>query len=182
MHASLLPQYRGATPIETQILHDDLHRGVTIMSMDEELDHGPIVMQKEIQDPGFKYQESRVGASELRDTLAHEGGRLLAQAIPKWVTGEIQAMPQDHAGATFTKKIRKADGELDLSADPYQNFLKIQAFEASIGTYFFVKRNGTHVRVGIREAQYRDGKLVITRVVPEGKKEMSYEEFLRGLK
>lgn len=209
VHPSLLPKYRGATPIESQILNDEKEVGVTIMLMDAEMDHGPIVAQKKI--PMQKVQN----ANNLQTVLANEGGALLAHVMPKWIAGKIEAMPQEHSKATYTKKFTKKDGEINLGDDPYQNFLKIQAFEDSIGTYFFVSDSpfvkgstrlvggegfkssvledsttsfsqvGTkekRTRVIIRGAEYRDGKLHILRVVPEGKKEMSYEEFLRGLK
>ena len=68
-----------------------------------------------------------------------------------------------------------------LEDDGYKNFLKIKAL-AAWGTHFFIEKGGNKIRVGIKSAEFRDGKLNITRLVPEGKKEMSYEDFLRGMK
>ncbi len=213
VHPSLLPKYRGATPIESQVVNDEKEIGVSIMLMDEELDHGPLVAQKKIHDLGFTIQEYPK-ASALRKVLAEEGGKLLAEILPKWMNGEIEAKSQDDSKATFTKKLVKADGEIDLAGDARQNFLKIQAFDGSIGTYFFMSadspfskgstREGEgfkssvledsdtsfrkggmqnkQIRVNIKSAELKDGKLILTRVVPEGKKEMSYEEFLRGMR
>ena len=120
------------------------------------------------------------------NTLA---GEMLAEVMPKWVEGKIEAKPQDHSKATYTKKFKKADGEINLADDGYKNYLKIQAFESSIGTFFFTSppfqggdKRGGRIRVIIKSAEFRDGNLILTRVVPEGKKEMSYEEFQRGMK
>ncbi len=185
VHPSLLPKYRGATPIEGQILNDEKDIGVTVMLMDAELDHGPILAQKKLAEVKSRF------ANHLQSVLAVEGGKLLAEVMPKWVEGKIQAVPQDHDKATYTKKFAKADGEVDLNGDPYKNFLKIQALEGSIGTYFYYtepKRNAANaeqtrkIRVLIKEARFENGTLHILRVLPEGKKEMSYAEFLRGLR
>ena len=188
VHPPLLPKYRGATPIEHQVLNDEREVGVSIMLVDDKLDHGPIIAQKQIQDSGSKIQEPPK-ASKLRETMARVGGEMLAEVMPKWIEGEISAKPQDHLRATYTKKLAKTDGEISLSDDPYRNFLKIQAFEGSIGTYFFYSPSeatpftkGNNIRVIIKDAKFEDGKLVILRVMPEGKREMSYEEFLRGVR
>ncbi len=69
---------------------------------------------------------------------------------------------------------------IDLFGDPYTNFRKIQAYSDWPKTYFFAERNGKNIRVIIREAEYKDGVLTILKVVPEGKKEMSYSDFLRS--
>ncbi len=176
VHPSLLPKYRGATPIESQILNDEKEVGITIMLMDEQMDHGSIVAQKKLT------LGKTINAIELQRELAEMGGKMLADNIPKWVEGKIEAKPQEHPKATYTKKFNKSDGEIILSNDPYKNFLKIQAFAGSVGTYFFVEKMNKKTRVGIKSVEFADGKLTITRVVPEGKKEMSYEEFLRGLR
>ncbi|MDP3661280.1 MAG: methionyl-tRNA formyltransferase [bacterium] len=164
VHPSLLPKYRGASPIESQILTDEKEIGVTIMLMDEQMDHGPLLAQRKIE-------------TKSRKKLAEEGGKLLAETLPKWIAGEIQAVPQDESKASYTKKITKKDGLLDLAGDPYQNFLKICAYESSVGTYFLKDTK----RIIIKDAKFENGNLIITRVIPEGKKEMNYEEFLRGL-
>ena len=181
VHPSLLPKYRGATPIESQILNGAKEVGVTVMLMDAKMDHGLIVAQKKI------ISEGMVSATILQKKLGEEGGRLLGGVLPQWVSGKLEARAQDHAEATYTKKLTKANGEINFSDDPYKNFLKIQAFEGSIGTYFYVesKRNGKRertrkTRVNIKAAEFKGGKCIITRVVPEGKKEMNYSDFLLG--
>jgi methionyl-tRNA formyltransferase len=89
--------------------------------------------------------------------------------------------PQDHSKATFTKKIEKENGLLDLSADGYQNYLKFCAYDEWPGTHFFAEKNGKKVRVKIADASFKDGIFTPVRVTPEGKKEMVYEDFLRGV-
>ncbi len=174
VHPSLLPKFRGSSPIESAILSDEAHTGVTIMALDEELDHGPIVAQREriIKDWPPK-------GSDLTKDLAHFGGSLLSDIIPEWLNG-LKGSPQDHNRATFTKKITKEDGLIDLTGDPLHNYKKIRAFDEWPGAYFFIERNGKKTRIRITDASYVNGVLTITRIIPEGKKEMSYEDFLRG--
>jgi methionyl-tRNA formyltransferase len=71
---------------------------------------------------------------------------------------------------------------IDLSGDPLLNYKKIRAYDEWPGAYFFLDRNGKQIRVKITDAEYKNGSLSILRVIPEGKKEMSYEDFLRGAK
>lgn len=183
VHYSLLPKYRGASPIESQILEDDKDTGVSILLLDEEMDHGPIVAQRNLQlTTDNKQQRWPPKASELRNAMNAIAGKLLTDVIPKWTEGEMEAQPQDHTQATYTKKFTKSDGEISLSDNPYKNFLKIQAFDDSIGTYFFTEKDGEKTRVIIKGSEYKNGELTIIRVIPEGKKEMSYAEFLRGVR
>jgi methionyl-tRNA formyltransferase len=177
VHPSLLPQFRGASPIRSAILSDARETGVTIMLLDADLDHGPIVAQKNVSIPKEAWP---MRGSELDALLATEGGKLLSETIPAWVTGTLTAREQDHASATFCEKITKEMGELDLSGDGYANLLKIRAFDGWPGTFFFHEHNGRKIRVKILDAELSaDGSLRITRVVPEGKTEMSYEDFLK---
>ncbi len=175
VHPSLLPKFRGPSPIQSQILADDKECGVTIMQIDEEMDHGPILNQEIVEITDWPPK-----ASVLEETLGKEGGRLLAKTIPIWVSGKISPQEQDHSQATYTKKFEKGDGLIDFSLDSYQNFLKIRAFEGGPGTYFFAEHRGTKIRVKIADAEHENGKLVLTRVIPEGKREMSYADFERN--
>ncbi|MDQ3014753.1 MAG: methionyl-tRNA formyltransferase [bacterium] len=178
VHASLLPKLRGASPIETAILQDEKHTGITIMLIDSEMDHGPIIAQKEVSMDPWPPK-----ARELGYTLVETGGQLLVEVIPQWLNGSIEAKPQDHSCATYTKKIVKEDALIDLSADPYENFRKIQAYAEWPKPYFFTEKNspaaqaGKKIRVIIKDAEYKNDTLVIKRVIPEGKKEMDYSAF-----
>jgi len=174
VHPSLLPRWRGASPIQASILHDD-ETGVSIMLLDEEMDHGPIVAQARISP-----EEWPIKAGLLRELLAAEGGKLLAEVMLPFLSGEITPEEQEHEQATFCKKVQREDGLIDLNGEPQQNFRKIQAYSPTPGAYFFVERGGKHMRVKVAQASLRDSGLVIERVVPEGKREMDYQDFLRG--
>ncbi|MDD5318421.1 MAG: methionyl-tRNA formyltransferase [Candidatus Pacebacteria bacterium] len=171
IHPSLLPHYRGAAPLQEAILHDDKKTGVTIMLMDELMDHGPILAQKEI--PVLPWPPT---VNTLSTILAQAGAKLLADILPDWLAGTLTPQPQDHTQATFTRKISKADGLLKISDDPYKNFLKIQAYEGWPATYFFATSTHTNkpVRIGIKKATFADGKLILQRIVPEGGKEIDF--------
>ena len=175
MHPSLLPRLRGPSPIRSSILQDEKKVGVTIMLVDAKLDHGPIVAQREIS-----LGEWPPHGLELDMILSHAGGQLLAQILPYWVAGEIEAREQNHDLATFSEKFSKEDGLVDLKADGYTNLLRIRAFEGWPGTFAYFERGGKKMRVQILDAELSNGKLKVTKVKPEGKKDMSYEEFLRS--
>lgn len=177
VHPSLLPKFRGPSPVESQILENERETGVTIMLLDEEVDHGPIVAQASITPEAWPLRRTL-----LKELLGREGGRLLVEALPPWLAGEFEAEEQDHTKATFTKKIEKEDGELSLTDEPYANYLKFCAFEGWPGTYFFIEKNGKQIRVKITDAEFTGDEFRILRVIPEGKKEMLYADFLKGLR
>ena len=177
IHPSLLPRYRGASPLQTQILNDEKEIGTTIMLMDEKMDHGPIIGQKKIN-----IQNWPVKLEELKKILALESVQLFKQIINDWLENKIVPTEQDHAQATFTKKVEKIDGLIDLEKDtPYNNFLKIQAYSTWPQAYFFIEKNKQKIRVIIKDAEFKNNILTIKRVLPENKKEMNYADFLRGL-
>ncbi|MCX6718796.1 MAG: methionyl-tRNA formyltransferase [Candidatus Taylorbacteria bacterium] len=174
IHPSLLPRYRGASPLQSAILEDAKDTGVTIMRMDELMDHGPIVAQEKINIGEWPVYE------EFEDVMARIGGQLLVKTIPAWISGKIKEKEQDHSKATFTRKVEKEDGLIDLNSDPYLNFRKVQAYHEWPQAFFFVKHAGKEMRVKVIDASYRDGKFTPERVVPEGSKEMSFADFLKG--
>jgi methionyl-tRNA formyltransferase len=172
VHPSLLPRHRGPSPLEYTLLEGDTETGVTIMLMDEGVDHGPIVKQQKAEiDLGQCYYQ------ELCVSLALLGGELLAEVIPAWTNGELKATPQDHAAATLTKKITKAEGELNLADDPIVNYRKIRALSSWPGTYFFISGK----RIKVTRAHLENSELVIDKVIPEGKREMSWADYQRNL-
>jgi methionyl-tRNA formyltransferase len=177
IHPSLLPKYRGASPVQSTILADDRNCGFSIMAIDEEMDHGPLVLQKAYTPSAWP-----LSAQILKTELAHEGASNLYEILPHWISGEIEAREQDHSKATFTKKFTKDDGLIDLSGDPYTNYLRFQALSASPGVFFFDTRNGNRIRIKIIHASFIDGAFVPLRVIPEGKKEMDYTAYLHGKK
>lgn len=177
VHPSLLPRLRGPSPIRSAILGDERATGVSIMLMDQKMDHGPIVAQKKaVIDPN----KWPLSASALGRLLAREGGNLIVQILPAWLGGDIEAREQNHDIATFTDKIDKEDGLLNLNDDPYSNLLKVRAYEGWPGTYSFFERDGKRIRVSIIDAHVENGAFVIDTVKPEGKRAMPYKEFLKS--
>lgn len=175
VHPSLLPKYRGPSPVESQILADDRETGVSIMLIDEEVDHGPIVAQASVTPETWPLR-----ASVLEEILARAGGELLAEIIVPYMGQELKPEPQDHTKATFTKKIEKEDGLLEIrhrmsDFEEYQKYLKFCAYDGWPGTYFFKDNK----RIKITDAVYENGTFIPVRVIPEGKKEMSYADFSR---
>lgn len=176
VHPSLLPRLRGASPIQTALLTED-STGVTIMLMDEKMDHGEIIVQEEVPT-----KEWPLSTPELEDILGHRGGVLLSQTLEPWILGTTQAHPQMHTEATFTKKIKKEDAEINLNNNALENYRRICAYADWPRAYFFTHHNNKTIRVIITKAHLEKELLIIERVIPEGKKEMAYEDFLRGLR
>ena len=195
IHPSLLPKFRGASPIQSQILNaagpeqgegKEREIGVTIMQIEETMDTGPIVAQRPLPNPSPSQGEGQgtegtwgeVGRKKLEKILAVEGARLFAHVLPEWLQGAIDPIMQNEDEATYCKKITKEDGQINLEDDPYQNLLKIKAFEEWPTAYFFLGNK----RIIITDATIEDNKLKILKVIPEGKREMPFADFMRGQK
>lgn len=176
IHPSLLPKYRGPSPLPTAILEDTKDTGVSIMVLDEEMDHGPIIAQKNIHIDSWPTYE------DFEEKMAREGAQLFAKILPKWTNGEIKAVEQDHLQASYTKKIIKEDALINLKADPYTNWRKIQAYHEWPQAYFTINHNGKTLRIKITEAKFANNRIEIQKVIPEGSKEMSFSDFCRGYK
>lgn len=174
IHPSLLPKFRGPSPARSAILADDRETGVTVMQMAQKMDAGPIVAQARIE---IEEDAWPLTGSMLEELLATEGGALLAEALPLYLQGDITPELQEEAAATYTRKFSDADALLDLSGDPRKNFLTIRAFDSSPRAHFL---DPAGKRVIVTAALWKNNELEITRVIPEGKKEMSYEEYRRA--
>lgn len=165
VHPSLLPKLRGPAPIQGAIL-SEAETGVTIMRLNEKMDTGPILAKKKVE---FEKWPERYSKAE--EVLGKAGGELLAEVLPKWIAGEIKEEEQDNSEATYTKLIKKDDA--DISNDtPELALRKIYAYEV-----------WPRARIGdliVTEAHIAEGKLVLDRVLPPGKKEMLYADYLRG--
>lgn len=170
VHYSLLPKYRGATPLEAALLAGDNVTGVTIQKMVKEMDAGDILAQGEL---AIAPDET---ARELRPKLIRMGAELLVETLPAFEQNELTASPQDASRASRARKLKKADGELDLSAPARDNWLKYRAYADTIGTFFFTSGK----RVKITQASFDGSHFVIERVTPEGKKEMDYASFTKA--
>ena len=166
-HYSLLPKYRGASPVESAILNGDTKTGVTIQKMEYKMDSGPIIATEETEiAPDEK-------APDLRQRLTEIGGKLLLKTLPEFINGKTLEIKQDENEATFCKKIKKGDGLIDLNDEAIKNYNKFRAYAHWPRTFFF--KDGK--RVIITNAVLENGKFVIKKVLPEGKKEISWEDF-----
>lgn len=175
VHYSILPKYRGASPVEAALLADDTETGVTVQRLAAKLDAGDIVAQR--FEPILPTDTTRA----LRERLIAHGAELLIEVMPDIEAGTVAATPQNHADATYAPKITKEDGRIDLSAPARENWNKYRAYVEWPGTYFFTERNGKRLRVKIADAVLTPaGEFKILRVIPEGKNEVDYEVFRRA--
>jgi len=193
VHASLLPRWRGAAPVQAALLHDDV-TGVTIMKMDKGLDTGPILSQQSIP------INDDMTAGMLFDQLAVMGADLLLETLPKYINGEIKPQPQDDENATYAPRLKKEDGMLDFSQPASFLARMVRAYNPWPGAYQFY--NGTRLKVykahaveGINAQPgarliYKEkpawgtgqGLLILDQVQAAGKSRLSGKEFLRGAK
>jgi len=169
IHPSLLPKYRGPSPIQTAILNGEKETGVSIMVMDKEMDHGPILAQTKHKIAGYP---------TLEKELAEKGAELLIDIIPKYIKGEIKPKEQDHTKATFSKIIKKEDGKIDWNKSSQEIEQQVKAFNPWPGTFTFDKKSGK--RIKILEVKVSNNELIIEKVQPEGKKPMDYNDYLKG--
>ena len=174
-HYSLLPRWRGATPVESAILAGDIQTGVCIQQMVYKLDAGAIHAQEKITIGEHE------NAPDLRSRLNEIGARLLTETLQSIKAGTAKPIEQDESGATRCGKIEKEDGLIDPSGDTIINDRKFRAYFGWPGSYFFVEKDGKKVRVIIKDAALENNKWIIKRVVPEGKKEIDYFEFQKSL-
>lgn len=173
VHYSLLPRWRGAAPTEAAILAGDVETGASIQVMRSKLDSGPIVAEA----------RTSIGEDEttpkLRQRLSMIGAALLVKILPDYIAGKHTPKEQDENLATHVGKIQKEDARIDLSADALSNYRKYRAYYEWPRVFFMTN---DAKRVIITKARYEKDAFVIERVLPEGKKEMSYSDFLRGVK
>ena len=179
VHPSLLPKFRGPSPIHSAILAGEKETGVSIMLLDAEMDHGPILAQEKIILWENSISEMPT-CSRLEKQLATLGGKILGNSIPKWLDGEMNAQEQNHNEATYCQKLKSSDGLIDLNANSELNFLKIQAFDKWPKAHFFrnsVKSKisgASKKRIIIKKASLKNNQLIIERVLPKGRVEIDY--------
>ena len=181
LHPSLLPKLRGPSPIRSAILTDQRSTGVTIIKLDEQMDHGPIVAQETISVPEADWPLAGRVFDEL---LINAGAELLARTLPAWCKGDITPEAQDDTQATYCQMIQKEDARLDI--DPgnlptgdtaYQALLKIKAYDGWPTAFF--EHHGVRVKILDADLDEND-TLTIHQVIPAGKQAMSYVDYLKS--
>jgi len=156
IHPSLLPRWRGPSPIQYTILHGDTETGVTIIKMDELMDHGPIVAQQ-------RWGISNIAYPELHDFLAKQGAKLLLATLPRHLNYEIVPIPQDDSKATYCKKLIREDGRIDWSRPAVEIEQMVRAFNPWPGAWtVWQDGRATPRRLRIESAE------VVSEESPEG--------------
>lgn len=181
VHPSLLPEYRGPSPIESALLDGKITTGVSIMVLDALMDHGPLLVQNAFMIDG----EATAGTLEV--SCGQLGGDMLSQLLPHYVAGALKPKEQDHDKATVCKKIEKSLGEINLHDDANDVRRKYRALMPWPGLFFFYSHNEKLLRIKVTKVDLTSHKEptatardIILSVTPEGKKEMLWEDFIRG--
>ncbi len=174
VHYSLLPKYRGAAPVETALAHGEITTGVSLQYMQRELDAGDIIATIPVK------IELIDTAQTLFKKLIPAGTKLLRDSIQAIASGAVVAIAQDAAKATYAPKIKKEAGLITMQWGALALWNQYRAYGKRPGTYFYAIRNEKRIRAKVCNATYENDSFFIQRIVPEGKKEQSYEEFLRA--
>ena len=192
VHASLLPRFRGAAPIQWALASGDAVTGVCLMRMDEGMDTGPVIERAEL--PILPSDTS----ATLHDKLAALGGEVLKRALPKYLAGELQPVPQATAGVVMAPMIKKEDGQLDFTKPAAELERRLRAFTPWPGSFThlggaLLKVHAAKVKDGQGEpgtvlsagpegleVACGQGSLLCEQLQPEGKRVMSAREFLAG--
>lgn len=185
LHPSLLPLYRGPSPIESAILNGDSETGISIMQLSAAMDTGPVYLQEKVSLGGTET------ALELYESLGQRGAELLADSLPAIIDGSLAPTPQDDSAATYCQLITKADGIVDWHKPATQIEREIRTYagwpgsrttigdiEIIITSAHIEKDSGTSQQLTIQcgDSQY----LAIDTLKPVGKKEMPIQAFLAG--
>lgn len=201
VHPSLLPKYRGPSPIQAVILKGEKKTGVSIIKMIEKVDAGPILKSEKL-----KAQIEKLSFKDLHDRLANLGAELLIKVIPDWSQGKIIAKEQDEKKASYTKIIKKEDGRISWQKPAQVLEREVRAFYPWPGSYTFWKYKNRLIKIKILKARILKslkktklpfGKvlafsqekvgvackkdfLIIETLQMEGKKETKVKDFLKG--
>ncbi|KPJ55263.1 hypothetical protein AMJ47_00045 [Parcubacteria bacterium DG_72] len=199
IHPSLLPKFRGPSPIQTAIMEGELNCGITIIKIDEEIDHGPIIAKKAIEMPhGIYYKDLEMKLAEL-------GADLLIKTIPKWINKKIEASPQDDLVASFTKIIKKEDGKINWARlKAWEVEKRIRALQPWPSSFTYWEKEKERILVKILQGEpteleetntpgkvysskkdkivirCQSGSLIVRKLQLEGKNSMTEKEFVLG--
>lgn len=194
IHPSLLPKYRGPSPIQTAILNNDQQTGVSIMLTDSKMDHGLIIKSQKLKIKSENFLE-------LENNLSELGAELLVKILPNYIEGKIKLKKQNHKKATYTKILTRADGKIDWNKKVKEIEAQIRAFYPWPGSWSYLKNKK---RIKIIQASFLDekekirkpgelfllpnkktaiqcgqGTLILEKIQVEGKKEITGKNFLQ---
>lgn len=200
LHFSLLPKYRGASPVQAAIVEGDKEIGVTIFKIDKKLDHGAIITQ-------FKEDiKQKDNAESLRSRLFEKSVDVLVEMIPAYIDGKINLKPQDDKSACFTRTLTKDDGFIerkiisdavsgnkpekefvvkfinDFKIIPDSEFIEryIRAMSPWPGVWTTITIGGEDARLKILSSHIDENRLQLDKVQLEGKNAVTWEQFLEG--
>lgn len=167
VHPSLLPKYRGATPGQSAILNGDKKTGISIIKLDQEMDHGPILWQKE---EGIKEDDT---AKSLYLRLFKIASEVIVDIAKKYIDGALVPIPQEEEKASYVKTVKRDSGYIDLNNPPSQETIKrmIRAYYPWPGAWTIADLNNKKLRI----------KLLPNKMLQiEGKKPASFKDFING--
>lgn len=193
LHPSLLPKYRGASPVQTAILNNEKETGITIIKIDEKVDHGPILVQtKEAILPADT-------SETLYKRLFKIGADMLLKILPDYLAGQAKLLPQNHSAATFTKRLTRDDGKIDWQKPADFNERFIRAMFPWPGAWAEIEMQSTKApkhqsseslplcssdagikRLKIIKAHLEGSKLIPDMVQLEGKNPVTWKQFQQG--
>jgi len=195
IHGSLLPKFRGASPIQSAILKGEKSTGITLIQMDEKMDHGPIIAKNGIPLTGAETYP------ELYKQLSVIASELVAETLPGWFENTIKPVEQDHAMVSFCKMVSRDDAKIDWTNSAIEISRKIRALNPEPGTWSNLDGKSVKIiqakilnetkielpgrvynHLGVAAVKCGESSLLLEEVQPEGKTKMSGKDFLNGLK
>lgn len=195
VHPSLLPKYRGPSPIQSAILNQESETAVTVMLIDEKMDHGPILAQKSIS---INANET---STSLRGKVVEIGKPLLIETVKKYADGKIEPQEQNHDEATFCKMLEKADAKIDWNTSAEDIYAKHRAFFEWPGVYTIAERGDNESKLKLHDISismqtiepgriaFEENRMFIGtstkaieiyKIQPEGGQTMPADAFMRG--
>ena len=198
VHPSKLPKYRGASPIQSAILHGETKSAITIMLMDAKMDHGPILSQQEVE------IDADIQSPQLNQKMAEIASKLLLKTVPEYINGQIKPIVQNDDDATFCSLLKKEDGLIDLNKKAVEIYNQFRAMQPWPGVYLVIKSTDKKYcgkKLKIVDMYYSDknivkgllnfdssnvyigcanGSIVIKKLQLEGKKKMDSISFMNG--
>ena len=191
IHASLLPKWRGAAPIQRSIMNLDKETGVSIMKIVEKLDAGPVMMQEKIS------VTSEMNAEDLSNKLSELSSKLILECIDEIEGGKAKFIDQDEQKATYAKKINKKEGKINWDNSAENILAQINSLLPNPGAWFsFMGERYKILKASISEAEGEKGKVIdnnltiacksksikVNEIQRQGKNKQSTSEFLLGSK